>query len=774
MKKHAHLLLITLFILWFFAVFGGFYLVQKPFTPAAAGALTGAFLDLLTAGWIGLLGLGLGHRLLRFTIYDFGFTILDLRYLTSRPPTSNPPALQSSNSDHDLSTGEILILGSGLGLGALGLLTLGLGLAGLFYRWLFILISVILTLLLWADWLALWRRLRRWPPKEDRPGRLVALYLVTLSFFALTMALLPPIDWDGLFYHLTGPKIFIQAHRISPGINIPHFNFPFLAEMLFTYAMLLRGDIAAKLTHALFGLLLAGLVYLMARRHLNRASAWPAVLVFLSMPMVVTLAGWAYNDLTLAFYQLAALYALLRSQMSVASSQMSVASSQMSEVEIPNPQPSTRFANLQPSTPNLQPASRTPNPRWLVLSGVFAGLAMGLKYTSFVGPLTLGLILIWWQVTGYRSQVAGHRSQETAISPSIHNSQFTIHNSQFLPLLYFALPAFLVALPWYLKNFFFTGNPFYPFLSGIFDGFFWDSFRAEAYAQAGTGIGFDLPTLLSLPVLATLGVKDVNYFDGRTGPLFLAFLPLILLYGLFRYPGGDRARRPERPPALDLWLIFALAQFSFWTLGVIWSRSLWQSRLLLTGLTALSPVIGWLWQDLVHLDRPGFSLRRFANLLISLVLVLNLVELTLSFVQVNPLAYLTGRETRAEYLTRRLGAYYATIEQLNETLPSTAVVLLLWEPRSYFCQVECRPDSILDQLAHDQYLYQKAAQIVRAWHKAGITHVLLNRQGLDFIKNEDTAGSYKPALEQLTVLQAHYFEPVFDVVGAYQLYELRE
>jgi hypothetical protein len=137
------------------------------------------------------------------------------------------------------------------------------------------------------------------------------------------------------------------------------------------------------------------------------------------------------------------------------------------------------------------------------------------------------------------------------------------------------------------------------------------------------------------------------------------------------------------------------------------------------------------------------------------------------------LPYLTGGETRAEYLTRRLGAYYATLEQMNQTLPAQAVVLFLWEPRSYFCQMECRPDSILDQLAHDQYVYGSAEKIVAAWKKTGVTHVLLHRQGLEFVKSEGTEALDQAALDQLAVLEARYFEPVFDVVGAYQLYRLK-
>lgn len=704
-------LLSGLFILWVLAVLIGFYSVkeQKPFTPAQLVGLINSLLDLLAAGWIGLLGLGLGHRLLRW---------LNLA-----------ESSKTSGKATALSTGEILILGTGVGLGALGLLTLGLGLAGLFQRWLFIVLSIILTALLWPDWLALRRRLRQWPPHEDRPGRLVVLYVIVVGVYILATALLPPIDWDGLFYHLTAPKIFIQMGRIAPGIDVPHFNFPFLAEMLFAYGMLLRGDVAAKLIHALYGLLLTGLVYLTARRCLSRESAWPAVLALLSMPMIPTLAGWAYNDLALAFYQVAALYALLRSEGAVLSSQ------------------------------NTQSQLSNPNLRWLILCGIWAGLAMGLKYTSFIAPLTIGLILVWWSIKSW----AASRKSQSPISnlPKARTGQSAI------AILSFALPALLVALPWYLKNFFFIGNPFYPFAANWFDGLYWDQFRTDWYAQAGTGIGLDVFELLRLPVVLTLGIKDVNYFDGRTGPLFLAFLPLILLYGLFRY------RAAARPPALNILLIFAFIQFCFWTLGVIWSRSLWQSRLLLTCFAALSPVVGWLWLDLKHLDRPNLSIRRLVNGLISLVLGLTLLELSLNFVQINPLAYLSGHESRAEYLTRRLGAYYSTMEQLNQTLPPTAEVLFLWEPRSYFCRVTCQPDSILDRLAHDQYLYGDAAAIVAVWKKAGITHVLLHRQGLDFIEAEGTEAIYQPALRELAVMEKDYFEPVFDVVGAYQLYKLR-
>ena len=68
--------------------------------------------------------------------------------------------------------------------------------------------------------------------------------------------------------------------------------------------------------------------------------------------MVWVLGGWAYNDLTLVFYQMAALYAFLTW---------------------------------------AQKDERS----WLVVSAIFCGLAAGCKYTALVCPLAIGLLVCW-------------------------------------------------------------------------------------------------------------------------------------------------------------------------------------------------------------------------------------------------------------------------------------------------------------------------------------------------------------------------------------------
>jgi hypothetical protein len=329
-------------------------------------------------------------------------------------------------------------------------------------------------------------------------------------------------------------------------------------------------------------------------------------------------------------------------------------------------------------------------------------------------------------------------------------------------LILFALTALIVACPWYLKNWFFTGNPVYPFLYGVFGGQYWDNFRTDWYAAGGTGIGWRPSTLLALPWLLTLGIRDANYWDGRTGPLLLLFLPLVVWFGLFY-------RAADRPAGLGPLLMYALAHFCFWTLGVIWSQPLFQSRLLLPGLAALASVAGWVWANLGRFDSPQFSLSRFVNVAIGLTLALTLIDGGLLALKIDPLPYLAGLESHDAYLTRRLGAHYAAMQQLNETLPPGAKVVFLWEPRSYYCRRDCRPDSILDEFPHLVNQYGSAEMIAQTWREANVTHVLVHRSGLNFMLSDSPEAIDADVLKEL---ENAFFDPVFDVAGAYQLYAL--
>lgn len=666
------LLTIAFLVLWLFVAYALFYLVQKPFDQAFATAIGDAALHVLSSLLIVLLGAALGRHLTRLLGVSF------------------------------VSPGEGLVLSTGVGLGALSFLVLALGLAGLLHRWVFYALSAVLFFALLPDVIAVGRWAFACRPVE-RPPFLLALYLVVTLGLAFLVALTPPIDWDGLFYHLTGPKLYIERQRIVAGIDIPHLSFPSLMEMLYLYGMLLKGDVAAKLVHFWYALLLTSLVYLLARRHLAPSVAWPAVAVFASMPMIPVLASWAYNDIALAFYQLAALYALC----------------------------------------NWFTDRRRP---WLALSAVMCGLAMGLKYTSFVCPLTLVALIVWRQGVRERARAG----------------------VVFRTLLVFSGVALLVAAPWYVRNWFFTGNPFYPFAYRVFGGRFWDEFRAAWYARAGTGIGLNLLELLALPWTLTLGIRDMNYYDGRMGPLFVGLLPLVLVYFLLR----PRDRTLARPKAVGYLLFFALTQYLAWTYGVIVSRSLFQSRLLLPCFVALSPALAVALEALRVLDRPQFSLRRFIWMTVVIVLALNVVYQSLDFLRVNPLPYLAGRESRDEFLTRNLGWHYTMMRYINENLPPEAKVLFLWEPRSYYCQRQAQPDPVLETWKHLLYQYGSVETIARHLKNEGYTHVLFHQGGLEFMLRTKMDPITEEDVRQWESLVSAYLEEVHREGERYVLYAL--
>ncbi len=710
---------IILFLFWLFYGLSAFYVAQKPFSPAVAAwlAQNGAawarlsfsaaawartLLDVLTAVWLAWAALGAGLWLLsRFR-------------LSGRFPL--PP----------LSRLETSLYALGLGFGVLGLGVLGLGLMGLLQTavlWAFPLLLTLFTFRQTAGFVRqIWERRPFW---EKRPSLPLAIYLTLALFFAITLALLPPTSWDGLFYHLKGPKLYLAAGAIRPGVDIPHLSFPALMEMLFLLTMGIRGDTAVPLLHLFFALMLAGQAYAIARR-LGVKNGWTAVLFLLAMPMTLTLATWAYNDLALAFYQVAAVTAAVRGT----------------------------------AVPGTVSGERGASRGWLVLGGVMAGLSMGLKYTSFVAPVTIVLLLVWEHF---------HHGDIKAKKTSLYYL--------WLEILAFSLPALLVALPWYLKNWAFTGNPVYPFLFG---GAFWDEFRAAAYAGTGTGLGWDWLALLRLPHDLTLGLGDASQ-DGPTGPFFLIFLPLLIWMGVktsdffpLRTQAASQARNRMSGRPFRWLLIFALAQYLFWTMGVIFSAGLWQSRLLLPGLVALCPALALAWQALARFDHPQFSLHRFVGLTLGLALALNLVGQAADWLPRAPLAYLLGVDGRDQLLLRDLGAHYAAMQTINAQTPPDAIVQFLYEPRSYYCDRECRPDSILDVYAHLEYQYGAAAAIAQLWRETGVTHLLIFEIGLEFVIEEGTPFVAPQDTAVLDDLRQNYLTPVAQVGEAYTLYAINE
>lgn len=664
------LLISALVLAWAFVVVAVYYVVHKPFSLANAAAIVRGALDVATWLLLMLIATCLGHRFV-------------VRWVEG------------------LRAAEDVALSAGLGLGFISLLALGLGLLGGLRSWLVWLLVAGLAVAGIPAWRDILSRIRAASPlvPQGRSEKLLAAYILLTLMPAFLMALTPPIAWDSQVYHLTGPKLYIEQGAITGGIDIPYLGFPALIDTLFAAAMLLRGPAVAKLIHFGYGVLSLLLVYAAGSRYLGRRSAWLAMAILVAVPTITLLASWAYVDLAVLFYELAAVYLLAR---------------------------------------GLE-RDRSARHGILALAGVSCGLAVGVKYTAVLLPITLAAIILWYgRHEGWRANLR--------------------------QVVLFAAPAALIAGPWFLRNLAFTGNPVYPF---FLPGQFWDEYRAWFYSRPGTGLAFSEPwRLLIAPwEMTVLGQEGKQGYAATIGPLLLVACPLLLL--TYRH-WTDKQKR-----FAGLLILACVPQYLFWLYGVAQSHLLIQTRLLfpIFGLFAL--LAGLALDRLKLLDQPSFSLHWVLTAVLAIVLGLDLLGTGLNFARSSPLPYLVGYESASDFLDRYQYDYQQAIDYINEELPLEAKVYFLWEPRSYYCQRDVRPDAILDAFLHLRYRFGAAQNIARYLRGEGYTHVLLHEQGMQAIVQAGFDPVTAADLAVMEELRTEYWSVEAEWGDAYQLYEVR-
>ena len=375
----------------------------------------------------------------------------------------------------------------------------------------------------------------------------------------------------------------------------------------------------------------------------------------------------------------------------------------------------------------------TSDERWLIICGAMTGFAMGIKYTSVVLPIALFALMLWWS--------------RKRILDSVK------------PAGLLAGIGLLIASPWYLRNWIWMGNPFYPF---VFGGPYWDAFRANWYAGAGTGIGWNLFGIASLPFVTTLGYRDVNYFDGKFGPLFLVLFPIVLwIWWKSRNDDADHRQ------ALVTIMVFSIFSILFWTYGVIETSHLWQARLLWPGLIPLIPLMSAGILELERLDTKRLRLSFIFSALTGLTIFVFLLDFGLQVLSRDPLAVAIGIESRESYSAREQPDYTAAVELVNQT-PPNAYIYLIDEPRSYGMNRHVQPDPINDNLPHDFYLYRTNSDLIAAWKKLGYTHILISEKAIE----ADAASNTTDTTSRLADLKSRLIEVSQTNDGSYILYAI--
>jgi 4-amino-4-deoxy-L-arabinose transferase-like glycosyltransferase len=200
--------------------------------------------------------------------------------------------------------------------------------------------------------------LRNFPRKSKRAWQGLSKLSKTILCVGLVIAgtvfinaLSPAWDYDGLMYHLVGPKLFLEAGKIFPFSDNWYINGPFTIEMSFSLGLVFGDDAFPKLIHFSMGVLYTLASYLLARRILDRQGAWLCLALLMGIPTLPILSGFAYIDMGWSAFEVLSLLGL--------------------------------FIWIDKQERN-----------WLILSGLMSGLAMGSKYLGLMGFGVLGLAML--------------------------------------------------------------------------------------------------------------------------------------------------------------------------------------------------------------------------------------------------------------------------------------------------------------------------------------------------------------------------------------------
>jgi hypothetical protein len=306
---------------------------------------------------------------------------------------------------------------------------------------------------------------------------------VLYAVWILLGAALPVTALDELVYHLEVPRQVLDVGYLPVFTDNVYAYFPLGSQMLFMLGLGLVGETAARLFHALHGILILAAIYGYARTMLDRSGAVTAAVLFATVPWVMVIGSWAYIDLNFTLYAFLALVATLR------------------YVEV-------RDAGEQQALP------------WAVLAGLMAGGAWTVKYTGLQLVLLLALVVL----------VAALRS-----------------GTRRLPWGLAALGAVAAVMfaPYLVRTWSITGWPLFPLQAGPFEltgRVNWSVEQAELLMtwllQYGAGSERTLLERLMASIrVYTSAQPNYTAYDGIIGPVFL-LAPLALL---------ARRRAPQIP-----------------------------------------------------------------------------------------------------------------------------------------------------------------------------------------------------------------------------------
>ena len=280
--------------------------------------------------------------------------------------------------------------------------------------------------------------------------------------------------------------------------------------------------------------------------------------------------------------------------------------------------------------------------------------------------------------------------------------------------------ASLAATWWGLRNLYDTGNPVFPFAFKIFGGLGWDPHSDAEYNGELSSYGAVQGWInhLSIPWLAS--VRDRGALDdGSLGPLFLAFLPLALVFR--SRSAGERLIR--------------------WNAGVLAGLWLLSPRQVRYALALLPLMLAALVPALAGASKawPRSRLAGSAAVLVALP-VQFLLSFAAVYLWVNPWYVATGAISRPGYLMAIIeprdtktgrSIYMEAASRFPRVLPPGSRTYMMGDAKVYFFPGDFRVNALFNPplFATLVRTSNSAAEVAKRVRQLGITHVLYNVGG---------------------------------------------
>ncbi len=437
-------------------------------------------------------------------------------------------------------------------------------------------------------------------------NRYVPVILVGLLglvvFSSVLLSLVPPVSKDELVHHLAVPKLYLKHGGMFEIPFMPFSYYPMNLDLLYLIPLYFGNDILPKFIHFTFALLTAGFLYRYLKRRTGLSYALFGVVFFLSIPVIVKLSISAYVDLGVLFFSFASLLLLLKW------------------------------------------AESGFKKKFLVVSGVMAGLAMGTKYNALVTVLLLTLFV---------PILSARRAKGNFFRSASHG-------------LLFLLVALLVFSPWMVRNYSWKKNPIYPLYDHKFNpqksSAAGDDQSQNEAINSGLGVfvireGMYHETwweIALVPIRVFLEGQDGSpkHFDGKLNP-FLLLLPVFAFWRMRE--DQEEVRKEKKVMLAFVVLFFAIAFFT--------------SDLRIRYIAPIIPVLVVLSVLGVQTLHRAIGKRKsgrgkkvvFALLVIALAsaLVYNGRYVVAQFREVDPFGYIAGAVSREEYLDSHRPEYGA-------------------------------------------------------------------------------------------------------------------